>query len=239
MRPIWYWNQTNFEGLLAVAGEADRRGYSDLAEYYRLRERGLRKQALSALDRFIALVATWPEHQRRAFVEWLMALREQLPEVHHLLPNPLLSSVVVPILEAWKAESPKTSVPCRWLGVLTQDADVLREAIAADPGDDISRKHLVGLLLRSVDHATHHLVENHFIGPVTDALFSLKLIDEQLRFIRDPQVRETLQHSADSLRRLVDDWQEYLREQPLETFPVWCGLRGREHAWWSIVYYRP
>ena len=52
---MWYWNKANFEGLEAIAAEAA--GLPDMADFGRycvLRSSGLRKQALAALQAFVA-----------------------------------------------------------------------------------------------------------------------------------------------------------------------------------------
>ena len=65
MKSGYYWNQENFEGLLAVATMADARGLPGFAEYCRQRERGLRAQALATLRLFVAQVLAERESIQR------------------------------------------------------------------------------------------------------------------------------------------------------------------------------
>lgn len=53
-RPMYYWNRDNFEGLLSVADVLSKNEhYSFFVYYCRLREKGLRKEALQKLEQFI------------------------------------------------------------------------------------------------------------------------------------------------------------------------------------------
>ena len=225
------------EDLLTVAAEVeDVEDLRGLAAYYRLRESGLRRRALEALDAFLTGIATWSESQRRAAAGWLMSARDRHPRLH-VLPHPLQEKLVVPALEQWMRDDPAAGAPRRWLGILRHDPDLLEEALRCDPADDIARATVVARLIRAVDFATHHLSEGTFLGSVDDALDDLRRAREHIALLQPSPRRDDFEWSANALESLIADWQEYTAEERSESFQAWCESRGFEHDWWSIVYY--
>lgn len=229
-----YWNDENFIGLRFVSEESP---FSRFGEYCRLREKGLRREALRELDGLIAEADGWSVAERREFVDWLMTTRERYPEVHHLVPQPLYTAVVVPTLEQWVGDAPDVVTPRRWLGVLRSDAALLQDALRLDAEDDVARQHLIRHWIRAVDYATHHLVEGQFIGDVDEAAAMLEAAKREAAQFIDSGLREQFSKSIESLGSLIGDWQQYRGTNQSVPFREWCESRGHDHGWWSIFYY--
>lgn len=127
-------------------------------------------------------------------------------------------------------------MPLRWLGVHKNNPALLKEALAIDSTDIISRTQLVKFHLNQVDYATHHLVENLFIG---SELESLEDLAEAKKLIADIQHEASHQHYTEwhlELSSLVNDWLEY-NQKPEGTFPEWCKKNNKSYEWSTIVYY--
>jgi hypothetical protein len=235
LRPIAYQNQANFEGLLDVANAADTRGFGHLADYCRLREKGLRARALQALDDFIAAVLAMNEADCRDAVGWVVDTILDHPEVHHLGPEPLLRRLVEPVLQQW-AEEPDATRPRRLLALLRRDGSKLRAVLQSDPGDERCRGALIGLLLDEVDYSCHHLVEGLFTGSEEQAQAILDEAKQHICQLQTAEVRERADRVHAELRLLVEDWLEFRADGSGE-FPQWCANRGHHHRWWSVVYF--
>lgn len=67
------------------------------AEYCRLRASGLRPQAFSALDDFLALAANWPLADSIAFAKWVAAAADH-ERLSPLLPEPMVRRLLAPAL---------------------------------------------------------------------------------------------------------------------------------------------
>jgi hypothetical protein len=226
------------EDLLTVAAEiGDYEDLRGLAAYYRLRESGLRKRALAALDEFLAGTASWTETQRRAAADRIMAVSNRHP-LPHVLPNPLLETIVVPALEQWMRDEPEAGAPRRWVGILRRDRTMLEDVLARDPDDHIARMALIEQMLSDVGHAAHQVAEGVFLGDVRDANVALDEAERQIALLSESVRRNDLQWWFNALFRLVGDWEEYQRERPAESFRTWCENIGFRHDWDEIAGYR-
>lgn len=236
---MYYWNQDNFEGLLAVAGEADVRGYSSFAEYCRLREAGLRTKALSALSRFLEQQQDRGETARREAATWIAKMALSHPDVHHLRVQPLWSEFVVPVLEQWGEDSDGHE-PRRLIALLRGEEHLLLGVLLHDPSDHAARAALVERLLYRVDDAGHHLSEGLFSGPEDEALAVLQEGQEHIFMLPTGPPRDALQGRHDGLRRLLSDWLEFKATgNDRRGFRAWCADRGRDHGWYTIHYFQP
>jgi hypothetical protein len=233
-----YWNRENFEGLAGLAVELREADplLEPLARYCELREEGRRKEAFASLEAFLAAAESLDAGTRRRLVLHVLRAHHRTPDAHQFLARPLRSRFVVPVLEGWRAEEPGEATPLRELALLDGRRDLLEEALRLDPADDRVRREIVAQLLSFVDHATHHLVESHFIGEEQEAVSALDEAGELLAQARDAGVVESERGKLEALRGLVEDWVAY-RKDPEGTFPEWCARRGRTHPWTTIVYY--
>ncbi len=232
----YYWNQRNFEGLLAASTMADARGLPGFAEYYRQREQGLRAQALTTLRLFVAQVLAERESVQRETAAWLAETVLANRHVHHLHAQPLIQGLIEPVLGNWAQEAGEALTPCRLLALLRRDVNQLRGVVAADPADDTCRRALAAELLRTVEFACHHLSENVFLGSEADVEANLQEAHKAIAEIADPDVREQAQREHDALALLVRDWADFQRERATGSFPHWCRRRGHTHSWWRAYY---
>lgn len=233
---MYYWNQDNFQGLSRIADAADAHDLRGLAEYCSLRERGLRTRALAVLRDFASELRDRPVADARAAADWIMAVAHGNPAVHQFLAHPLWETFLRPVLTDWMADSESTT-PRRWLGIHLGDDDLLREVLERDPSDHAARSVLIRRLLGNVNHATHHLVESHFIGDEQRTLADLQEAERLVAELPDSESRDGLRRGHAELAALVTDWRAFKQEGAAD-FPAWCHSKKRQHAWSTIVYYR-
>lgn len=234
---MYYWNQQNFEGLASIAGQAMELPHlKEFGVYCQFRTSGLRKQALSALRTFLAHATSLAFDERKGIVSWLLETRLRAPEVHQLLPQPLMAELIEPTLIEWVRLFPKDGIAHRWQGYIARDADALRTAVTIDDQDAVARWLLILHVMRGVDFAMHHLVESLFIGLETDTLAELDEIDHHLAMLPQGALRENLEIRFREQRQLLSQWIEY-KAAPQGGFPEWCVQNGQSYQWPSIVYY--
>lgn len=233
-----YWNQPNFEGLLTLAAHFEAQpGLQALAQYCRMREKGLRREAFSALEQFLASASSFDTATQRALAVDIFEANARTHEAHHLLNQPLMSRFLLPTLQAWVDEQPNAQVPLRWLGLQRNEHELLLRALALNPADTPVRMRLIDHHLSSADHATHHLDESHFIGEVQYALDELARAQALITGATEP---ERLQHRHTELlayQDLIADWIAYSRA-PSGSFPQWCADQGRTYTYPAKYYYR-
>ena len=233
---MWYWNQANFEGLISVAdsisGEPE---WSDFAAYCRLRERGLRKDALASIDRFMKLALSWPVPERRRFVTWLYDTQQSVPQVHQLVIQPLRCRFALPTLEAWSLSEPSNSVVWRLLGTATANTEHFGTALDLDPADNYSRFQIILRLLQNVSHQCHHLPD-YFIGEPVEALQDLATAQAMASEFVDTSIPEALASDIQDLQNKINDWQTFLATGE-ESFSAWCSNNNRSYTWCKAYYY--
>lgn len=232
-----YWNKENFEGLLAIAAELrPEPHFEHLARYCELREQGLRKQALAAIDAFLEGARHWDAASARAHVLTLLEVAWAHPMVHQFPTTPVLQQLVEPVLDDWRRDAPGSPTPTRYLGLLRRDPVLLEAALSLVPADTAVRAALVLSHLCFVDYATHHLSESFFIGDEEEAEATLKQAEALLAEVGETDDFRQLIEEAKELRQLLDDWRHYQR-QPDGSFPDWCQARNRTYTWTTAIYY--
>jgi hypothetical protein len=234
---MYYWNKDNFEGLASLAAElAARDDFAHLAEYCRLREAGLRREAFAALNAFLARADAWESEKSRVAVNTILTLYHRTSDCHQFLTQPLLSRFVHPVLQRWSEDEPKSIAPIRWLAMLRRDPELLARVLLADPSDVAIRRMLIERELSSVEYATHHLNESFLIGELAEALENLRGAADLIEEASDKEHLFDLDREARQYGQMLFDWQAY-EAQPVGSFPEWCAARGRDYHWSVAVYY--
>jgi hypothetical protein len=233
---VWYWNQQNFKGLVAVADSiADQQQWLLFAQYCRLREQGLRPQALRAIADLIAEAAGWSDKARRQFADWIYSTSLRNPEVHQLIPTTLNQQLLVPTLQQWAASEPSNATPERWLGFASADHLHFSNALSLDSTDDISRFRLISRELADVDHQCHHLPD-YFIGEIDTAIMTLDRAKAMAADFSNPDIVLTLEDEFTELYSKVRDWQAF-QEAGGASFRDWCIANGHDYRWLKTYYY--
>lgn len=234
---MWYWNQQNFEGLIAVADSiADQPLWTLFAQYCRLREKGLRPQAMQSITQLISEAANWDDSDRRRFADWIYSTSLRNPEVHQLIPKPLNLRLLIPTLSQWAASEPSNAIPERWLGFATADHQHFSTALSLDSTDDISRFRLVSRDLADVDYQCHHLPE-FFIGEVHTAIDTLNRAKSMTAGFSNREIPPSLEADFTELYGKVSDWQSF-RSSGGDSFAEWCMSHGRNYHWVKAYYYQ-
>jgi hypothetical protein len=163
---LLYWRDKSFRALKEIAAEAaESPAWADYAAYCTELERGLRRQALSILDRFTSHLENASFEDRKRFVSWLLHRTDVSEAAQSLAPHPLRKRVIEPTLAEWLKLEPSSSEPHRWLG----GYEHLKQALLLDASDEIARRRFVACILSRVDDSAHDL-PNAYLGKPRDDL---------------------------------------------------------------------
>lgn len=182
-------------------GVHDRQAWDAYLESLTLRERGLRRQSLAALQRLIGRSKSWTTQERRAFVLALVSsldtskLTSPWPTTSFFdaeaVAFPLLAELLYPTFRQWAETEPLDARPLLWLGLLhrleidEEEPELyLRRALERDPTLVLARLALVAHIRSGVDYNQHELPEAYLGSPALD----LKRIDEALRLLDGSEV---------------------------------------------------
>lgn len=233
---MWYWNQANFECLAEAAAALTGHELGHLAEYCRMRERGLRKEAFQQLQLFLDEARQWDANRSRQTCVLILEVDARLTGLHGLLTFPLTQQFVFPVLEGWLEDESDSQLAMRWLGLLRGEKELLERAIRLREDDVPVRKKLIDLWLRTADNATHHLGESVFLSDVAIVKHDLARAREILERAPDPQPLDYSRQEIVDYEALVADWEAYCVDKK-GTFPDWCKEQGRPREWGAIYYY--
>ncbi len=234
---MYYWNEDNFKGLKEIGEKYSiQNGYEDFSKYCLLKEKGLRKQAHKAVEDFISLTRSKNIDEQREIAKELAFLSYYNKEVHQLIPQQL-HQFLITILKEWTKKKTGDVTPYRWLGYFCNNLDYYEEAIRICPADEISLIELVKGKLNNVDYQTHHLSETMFIGNIENARASLEYAYNAIKKLKSGTLKDSLCDGYNYYKKLIDAWEEYIKEKREISFPKWCKTRGENFNFGIIVYY--
>lgn len=224
-----YWGRASFESLSALAQEFA--GHSDLvglAEYCRLRDKGLRSQALIRLDEFLNQASLWASDRARRHVILILEANDQ-NHSHQFMCHPLLTQLIYPTLEQWINDEPLDAEPLGWIGLLRCDASALKRALCLRPNDIRIRRQLIEFETGDLDYSTHHLNESLLLSTVEKARESIAAARELIASADSVDPFSDQWEELDEYEQIIDDWEHYCLSRE-GSFPEWCKTRGR--SWW-------
>ena len=234
---MYYWNKDNFEGLKSVGEEySSKEGYELFGQYCLKKENGLRAQANSSIQEFIADVKRRSIQEQRNIAEDLSALGFWNGKIHQLLSYPLVEFLKT-VLEHWATDEPDNPIPHRWLGYMSGDLQHYERALELNPQDDICINRIALAHLNDVDYQTHHLSESLFLGDFADAETSLEKVGKLIATLSDKELMAHMRNELDYYKKLLACWNEYSNLDTEQPFPDWCASKGEDFNFWSIVYY--
>lgn len=202
-----YWNKANFESLSRLAELLLREPVlSHLGRYAQLRERGLKEAAKGEIQAFLLEAASGPVELQRQWAARILELRSEFPGAHQWPGSQVLRQFIAPVLQAWDSVEGR-----RYQALLHPDV-VLLEAALREEDHPRLRQALVAQYLQSLEYASHHLSESRWIGDFAEARRDLDRLH-----VLAPELE-----AGRKLEQLLQDWQEFTRLKPSQSFPEWC-----------------
>jgi hypothetical protein len=150
---------------LAVTEEADKvPAWKQYARYCSLREQGLRRQAFTSLDSFIAEALQWGFVEQRAFVLWLCSKMDTVENADYgPFPAPLRTRLFLPFFNEWLRREPDNDEACALRARYLGEPGFYRRALEINPRNQRARHALALACIGGIWDATHHL-PHYFIG---------------------------------------------------------------------------
>jgi len=219
-------------------GEAaiNRTEWQNYGQYCLLREKGLRKQALSKLSAFLRQSKIWNFDQKKEFVTWLCNHMDSIPDASYgPYPTPLAQELLIPFFEEWTQREPTSPEAWTLKGRYGNDFSAYSKAIEIDPKNQRARVALANANISYIEHAMHHLPE-YFIGDEQEALSAAQEAYEHISHIDDGGPREYLLRELKEAENLLLGWMTFRNEMETD-FNAWCLSKGRNYRWVKAFYY--
>lgn len=235
---IYYWNKTNFEGLKDIGAHySTKEGYKLYGEYCLLREKGIRKKALSKIEEFINYLGSQPvEFQREVAVEITELQSDKLFSVHQMMVKPL-ASYFEQIFESWARLEPQNPIPYRWLGFRTGNDEHYRKALELNSDDEFSALELIGSALRALNFQTHHMNESILLGDLAAARQEIKNAHLLITHVKHKDRKKKVEEDITYYKHLIDAWEAYQESGSKLSFPKWCESKPYRFGFGTSFYY--
>ena len=234
---MFYWNQTNFEGLKSIGNAyLSMPGYEDFANYCITKEQGLKNQANKFIDDFVSNIESWNTEEQRKLAQEITSLWFWHQEVHQLLSHPL-KQFILKILKEWCESEPNNAVAHRWLGCLGGGLEYFEKALENDATDQISIYQLALAYLDDANYITHHLSESKLLGTEEELATAIDKARNYANILKTTELKKEIQDEIDCYAELFLAWKHYRIEKPALTFPEWAKSQNHEYKFCSIVYY--
>lgn len=238
---MYFWNQENFEGLASIAkGLKSEEHFALFAEYCRLKELGLKKQAVAAIKDYVSYLSELDLQTQQNICVRLTELAFWNSDIHQLLSHPI-QVYITDILTNWCSQG-EPEAPYTWLGYMSGDDLHFLRSLQFNPNDQVALYRLARSAVDSVDFQLHHVSESIFLGEEKDAINSLAQAKDFFGRMEDSKFKDYLTQEISDSEALLNDWLSYQQQVKSAditsmTFPKWCDLNNKGCAFSQPFYY--
>ncbi len=185
-----------------------------LADYYRLRGEGRRKDAMAALETFLRGSGDLPFEARRRLAGRLAEASMGVSDPRVVVPQPLVERFLNPTFEEWAALRAADAAPHLWLGLVhhwsissdAAPADHFRRALELDPGCRPARERLIRIALDAIDFNQHHLPDDYLGDPREDLAELEDLVGPLIEGLPDGEPRSRFEAWRGVLEARAQEW---------------------------------
>lgn len=224
----------DLDQIIAIAEEAaTQEEWRDFASYCLNRGKGVRKDALGALNSFLAKADNWPFAERLRISRWIAERRELISDHRLLLPQPIIAKLVSPTFHEWVKRDPLCAEAHFLAGILALPSPdssfahrpfYLRRAIALDPTHEDAKLHLLSWLINHIVLNQHEL-PCAYLGDAEADLSDLHEAETVAGSVADLLLRDRKRKEVAHLRKITSAWLSY-RKSKWSDFAEWCAEHG-------------
>ena len=233
---MFYWNQTNFDGLKQIAIEyKEDEDLKLFAAYCHYRDTGIRKLAFQKIEEFIKYCESCSLAKQQNISLFLLEIIYKNQEIHTLISAPL-KKYLVKIMQ-FRASSQGDSLAYQWLGYLCRNIDMYEKGLGLDIANQICRKALLNSDFNELDWQTHHLHESLFIGTIEDALATLEHAYTLSLGLSDQNDKKRFEERYSYYKGIILAWIQYKKSNITVTFSDWCKENNLKFEPYQTAYY--
>ncbi len=213
--------------------------FEEYGRYCLYREKGLRKDAMAALNAYIQNCRTHSIAMQRLIATKLCTSHEADPNCfqynHTLMPKPL-TRYLLEIVGKWNDEDNSDPIRWHWLGGLSGDPDFVIRGLEIHPNDETLLLRLIHSHLNYVNYQMHHVQDGGFIGSTDDASSNIAFLSEQAMRLPAGGKKHKVLGELKCHKALLAAWIEYSETKLSTSFPKWCRQVGYEFEFHESYY---
>ncbi len=200
------------EALLIVGKEAMLNSkWTEYAQYCFDREKGLRRDAFTHLNKFLDFADDWTFEEKVEFVRFLFPYCENVTNADYgPLPHPLMERLIKPVLEEWCIKEAGDSTPFRWYGKYCHGGrGYIDKALTINPVDYVAREILTEWSIDGLFYSVHHLPDI-YIGDYKEDLLLIKEVEAHIQLLADSQRQEYWTKRLESVAELISNYADWV-----------------------------
>jgi hypothetical protein len=213
--------------------------YEGYGSYCLYREKGLRKDAMAALNAYIRNCRTHSIAMQRLIASKLCTSHKADPNYlqydHTLMPKPL-TRYFLEVVGKWNDEDNSDPMRWHWLGNLSGDPDFAIRGLDIHPNDEALLLRSIHSHLNYVSYQMHHVQDGGFIGSTYDASASIVLLVEQAMRLPAGAKKRQILGELKFYKTLLAAWIAYSDIRSSMSFPKWCRQFGYEFEFHESYY---
>lgn len=151
------------------------KNYPMFADYCNYLDKGLRKDALNCLDRFLDNANNWNYITKATFCETIFSVSLTTDNVlDFVLTTNLAEKLIMPTLLEMTTQEPNNYLAFKWYGQYFRDITFIKKANELNPSDNSIKLILLNRLENELWLSTHHLPDG-YLGDIEEDEDNLKL----------------------------------------------------------------
>ena len=189
--------------------------YPLFADYCKFLDKGLRKDALKCLDKFIDNTQNWDYSTKVIFCKTIFSVSKSSNDIDFILTTNLTDKLVKPTLLEMTTQEPDNYLAFKWYGQYFRDTTFIKKAHELNPTDNTIKIILLIRLENDIWSSTHHLPEG-YIGDIKEDEHNLKLAFSLLDSI-DTKNRGNFFNRFTDYKNAIDEYKQ--NEKKTSNYP--------------------
>jgi hypothetical protein len=178
--------------------------YPLFADYCILLDKGLRKDALKSLDKFIENTQNWDYPTKAFFCKTIFSISKTNNDIDFILTTNLTDKLVKPTLLEIISQEPKNYLAFKWSGQYFRDTTSIKKAHELNPSDSDIKLILLNRLENDIWRSTHHLPDG-YLGDFEDDEQDLQLAFKLLEGI-DRKLTGNFLNRFTEYKKAIDEY---------------------------------
>jgi len=165
--------------------------------YLDFRSKGLRKQAMNALNQFFLDFQKQSKKSKREFINEANELAYNSGDYSLYLPVNLYEALFKPEIKEWINDEPYNPLPLIW----TRDIEALKQAVGIDPCNQIALNMLGRLIVNHISMNQHELAAGfRYSGNPYEDVNLINFFFDYLDNLNDPETRNEFSYTLNQLK---------------------------------------
>jgi hypothetical protein len=148
--------------------------YPLFADYCNFLDKGLRKDALKNLDKFIDNTKNWDYSTKAIFCKTIFSVSKTSNDIDFILTTNLTDILIKPTLLEMTTQEPNNYLAFKWYGQFFRDTTYIKKALELNPLENSIKLILLNRLESDIWSSTHHLPDG-YLGNIEQDEQDIKL----------------------------------------------------------------